>query len=206
MNVGGYELHQRGGGVQQGKNRGILQTGIATYTGRLIFQTVATGTPIASTAALTAFDQFAAVTKGLLNVIGTRMVFEMWGHFSSTGTPSIQIIAKFDDPVAGDEIGNCAIAAVGNNATAWAWRYRGGVVVRTTGVGGTVQPMPATTVLANNTTGVAITNQVIANTITMNTNTNHVIYGAIQWGAASASNTIEVDGMSVEIDYAFATA
>jgi hypothetical protein len=206
MQVGGYHLWPQGGGVQRGRGRGVTETGVASYTGKLIFQTVATGTPIASTNALTAFDQFATIAKGLLNVVGARMVFEMWGHFSSTGTPSLQVLAKFDDPVAGDELGNNAVAAVGNNAVAWGWRYRAGCVVRTTGVSGTVQPFPATLVLANNTTGIGITNQVIAATITQNTNTAHVVYGAVQWGTPSASNTIQVDGMSVEIDYAFATA
>ncbi|HXU06353.1 MAG TPA: hypothetical protein VN903_35600, partial [Polyangia bacterium] len=104
MNVGGYELHQRGGGVQEGKNRGQRDNTFFAYTGRMYLQTIASSTAIANTAALTPFDQQPTIPKGLMNVVGARVTIEMWGHYGTTGTPTLSVIVRLDDPTTGDTV------------------------------------------------------------------------------------------------------
>lgn len=206
MNVGGYNLWPLGGGVQGGKNRGVRDNTFYAFTGRMILQTIASATTIGNTAALTPFDQQPTIAKGLLNVVGARATIEMWGHLSTTGTPTLAVIARLDDPTTGDTFAVGGGTSPLVTAVGWAWRFRTGFVVRSIGGTGTLQPFPSSLTLANNTTGVALVNQGLSSTIpAINTNAAHVVYGVIQWGAADPNDTITMDGMSIEIDYPYST-
>lgn len=72
--------------------------------------------------------------------IGSRLRFEVFGKYTSTGTPGTAIVGMYIGTGAiasGQSVGSIAATTVGTSKTNQTWRMRGEVQVRTLGSSGT---------------------------------------------------------------------
>lgn len=160
----------------------------------IIYRNTAISTAIANTAALTACNLSASIPANHLST-GKKLRIRGSGLWGATGTSPTLIIALYRDGTT-SVIDSFTIAC--GTVTAGRFDFMMELTVFTTGVGGTWQPngLGFSENLAT-----AAAQQTMGNngTLTIDTTASHTLNLAVQWSAASVSNTVTVKTFSVEI-------
>jgi hypothetical protein len=153
---------------------------------------ISTSAAITNSTLLTAFSKSYSIPAGMLNSAGTVVRIGIGGTFAVTGTPVIVIYVT---------LGGSAFVWTAFTATSAAsgrWTAEVEAIVRTTGATGTVQPGQTNISLFNSSSpgGAA---EFSASPLTLNLTAANSVGALAQWGTASASNTISMDSMTIEI-------
>ncbi len=156
-----------------------------------LYNSIASSTAIASTVAETPFSVSATVPAFSFNRPGTRMRITGSGKFSTTGSPTLQIAVKLN----GNTIAAIPAAATFNNSANFGWSIVGEVVARSIGVGGTFQNGAC----HGGYTAVNSQGCTYPNNFVTDTTINETVTVTAQWGTSSASNTITMDELGIEI-------
>src|SRR5690242_14752783 len=161
---------------------------------------VADGTALANSTTLTDISPTPPVViPANMLEIGSEIELRGHGQFSTTATPTL-LVGFYYGAVAGAALAASAATTTGT-ATAWPWmlEYRG--VVRAVGTSGSIQGEgrfylgTSLTVFSVN----AMPATAAARTVTIDTTTAKSITIGAQWSAASASNTITCNDISVKL-------
>ena len=203
MKPDGYNLYPLGGAVLKGGRPNPANP--INSVSRLIFSAVTPSTAIENTNAETDFDVFPTFPANMLDVQGAVVTVECGGVYATTGTPTMELRARLTG--GGTVIGDGGVITLPNNAPAWAWSFRWGFTVLTTGATGSLQPHAAMAMFANQTTGVAIVGSVklgVGSPIDMTISRSPTVTAT--WSAASLSNSISMNYMTARVEYALNVA
>lgn len=143
---------------------------------------------ISNTSAQTAFNKSFTIPAGAANVVGTIIRVRCAGTYGITGSPTIQLFIL----VGGNQVSALSLAS-GSGLT---WVIEADVIVRTTGASATFGQgftMESTGNAGGNGSSVAISIP------SMNLTTTQVVTVAIQFSAASTSNTATMTALIVEV-------
>lgn len=153
----------------------------------------------------------AAATTGVLPMsyanelkVGTKVIIEAWGEFSTTGTPTLQIGGIYGatpGTVGGTAFAQSAAITTGSGAASWPWHYRAGGIITAVGTSGTLY-IHGILDLGTSLTAVSASPCPItagARSVTINTTTANSWGLGAAWGTSSVSNSITVDVFNVEI-------
>lgn len=136
--------------------------------------------------------------------IGTKILLEAIGEFSTTGTPTLSIGFIFGataGAAGGTAVGQSGAITTGSAAAAWPWHIRYQGVVTAVGTSGVLYgsgildlgtSLTAFTPSAGPTTAAA-------RSVTIDTTVAKLWGVGAAWGASSASNSITVDVFNVQI-------
>lgn len=133
-------------------------------------------------------------------LLGAELEIYAQGFFSTTATPTLIMGIYFGGVAAALPLAATSAVTTGT-ATAWPWKitYRG--VVRAIGTSGSIngygEALLGTSLTAW--TGRPIPETAAGRTVTIDTTAAKAITIGAQWGAASASNTITCDDISVKL-------
>jgi len=136
--------------------------------------------------------------------IGTKLVIEAIGEFSTTGTPTLQIGLIYNasaGAAGGTALAQSAAITTGSGAASWPWHYRANGIITTTGTSGVIYIHgildfgTSLTALSPN----ACPTTAAARSVTINTTTAASFGLGAAWSASSASNIIIVDVFNVQI-------
>lgn len=162
----------------------------------------AAGVALANSATLTDISPAPNITlpAGWANIIGAEIEIHAHGFFSTTATPTL-LLGFYYGGVAGALPLAASSAVTTGTATLWPWimRYRG--VVRSPAAAGSINGQgelllgTALTTFATR----PIPEVAASRTVTIDTTVAKAITVGAQWGAASASNTITCDDISVKL-------
>lgn len=123
--------------------------------------------------------------------IGKTVEVEAWGHFSTTGTPTIRFRLKLGSTAVLD---TTAITTPSGVTNMW-WHFKGTLTCRTTGASGTVI---AQGVVYYGAAGTLLHMPIVSTgTTTIDTTAAQVLDLTVEWGTASASNTISCHNAKV---------
>lgn len=132
--------------------------------------------------------------------VGTEIEIEAFGQFSTTGTPTL-LIGAYLGGVAGVALAATSATTTGSGAAAWPFIYRYRGVVRAVGTAGSINGqgyvMLGTSLTAHSV--VACPATAAARTVTIDTTAAKSVTIGAQWGTSSASNTITLNDISVNI-------
>ena len=136
--------------------------------------------------------------------LGTKVVIEASGEFSTTATPTLQIGAIFNataGAAGGTAIAQSAAITTGTGAASWPWHYRYQGLITAVGTSGVLYGSGildlGTSLTALSSSPCPVT--AAARSITVNT-TVAALWGiGAAWSASSASNSITVDDFRVQI-------
>jgi hypothetical protein len=132
---------------------------------------------------------------------GSTFTLKAWGVFSTTATPTLSL-GFYYGGVAGVALGTTGAVTTGSGVTNVPWRIQLDVDVWTDGTTGTAK----TQGWAGFGTGVAawsflpIPNTANTATVAVDTTTSKLLTVGAQWGAASASNTVQCHGFKAFSD------
>lgn len=163
--------------------------GHATATRRLA-SLLSDSTAIASTTSKTAFSKTYSLPAGFANVAGTVVRVRASFTYSDTGTPTLAISVRIG---ATDFFINTAItlpSGVSNNVVS----IEASFIVRSTGASATIKPGPGRIALNGSAQG-----NTLQSTFTKDLTGALTIDVTAQWGTSSASNTIVMTSMEVEL-------
>lgn len=167
--------------------------GIQQYDSRALFVQTATGT-CANTTTETTITSTGIGTLTLpanFFVAGKTIRIKAWGFHSSTASPNLTMKVKF---------GSTAILTTGahamHNDTNGLWEIDCMITCRTTGSSGTVFGQG---LFADYGTLGDHVQMVNTATTTVNTTTTQAVTVSAQWGTASASNTISLTNLAMEV-------
>jgi hypothetical protein len=156
----------------------------------VIFTQTATGTA-ANTASETTISSTGVGTLTLPTdffVVGKTLRIRGKGFHSSTASPTLNLKVKF-----GSTVINATGTHTHHNATNGYFDFECDITCRTTGAGGTVFSQG---IFTDATDHVSMGNTA---TISVNTTTTQAITVTAQWSVASASNTISMTNLTVEV-------
>lgn len=135
---------------------------------------------------------------------GTKIQVEAFGIFSTTGTPTLQIGGIYGaTPAAagGTAFAQSAAITTGSGAAAWMWHYNAWGMVTQVGTSGTLVIQGVldlgTSLTALSASPCPITDA--ARTVTIDTTVSKLWGLGAAWGTSSASNSITVHGLRIEI-------
>lgn len=161
----------------------------------------ADGSALANSAALADVSPAPQITlPGNALELGSELEIEAAGFFSNTGTPTL-LLGLYFGGIAGVALAASTAIATTTGATAWPWqlRYRG--VVRSIGATGSIVGQGRlylpTSLVASTTRFIPET--AALRTVAIDTTAAKAITVGAQWGAASASNTLTCQDLSVKL-------
>lgn len=200
MRQDNYYQYPLGGAVLRGGGRNDPSNPL-NYVSRLIFSSVTPSTAIQDTNSETDFDIFPSFVAGLLNVAGAVVTIECGGVYGTTGTPTLLLLERLvggGTPILGDG----GTITLPNNAAAWAWSFRCGFTVHTTGATGSLQPHTSVAFFANQTTGVGIVGSVkLGPGSPVNMTLARSPVTTATWSAADPANSIAMLYMTASVEY-----
>jgi hypothetical protein len=158
----------------------------------LYYSTVTTSTAIASTTTETAFSVSYSIPAYVLYKQGAMVRISASGTYSTTGTPTLTVRTKLGGSTLADPL-----AITANNAVGYHWSLSSAGVVRFLGVGGVMELGPNWLGLG----GSGLATGATSGNFSLNTNVANAVTITITWSASSASNTIVLDTLTVEILY-----
>lgn len=136
--------------------------------------------------------------------IGTKVVIEAWGEFSTTGTPTLQIGAIYNattGAAGGTALAQSAQITTGSAAASWPWHYRAGGTVTAVGTSGVLY-IHGILDLGTSLTAIAASPAPVtaaARSVTVDTTVAANWGIGATWGTSSASNSITVDTFNIQI-------
>jgi hypothetical protein len=168
----------------------VYQDGVKQTVQAALFTQTATGTSANSTAENTISSTGVGTLTLPTNffVAGKTIRIRGKGFHSSTASPTLNLKVKF-----GSTVINTTGAHTHHNATNGYFDFECDITCRTTGAGGTVFSQG---IFTDATDHVSMGNTA---TVTVNTTTTQAITVTAQWSAASASNTISMTNLTVEV-------
>jgi len=134
------------------------------------------------------------IVAGRLNTTRTKVRVKIRGKASTTGSPSLTMRVKLDDGAGAQTIGTVTSALPGTSTTDTLIQIEFEGVVRTTGATGTLNGHQTGGIGTSTTDGCRAVGE-----ITLDLTAAIDITVTAQWSAASASNTVTLTGMEVEI-------
>lgn len=161
----------------------------------------ADGTALANSTTLT--DISAApniVLPANLLEIGSEIEIRGMGQFSTTGTPTL-LIGVYYGAVAGVALAATAATTTASGAAAFPWMFEYRGVIRANGSTGSINGQ-GRLYLGTSLTAFSVVvapATAAARTVTIDTTTSKAITMGAQWSAASASNTITCNDISVKL-------
>jgi hypothetical protein len=130
--------------------------------------------------------------------LGTKIVVEAVGEFSTTGTPTLAIGVYYG---AVAQVWNSGTITTGSGAAAWPWHLRWNGIVTTVGSSGVLYGHGildlGTSLTAWSPSSVPVT--AAARSVAVDTTAAKSWGIAATWGTSSASNSITVDLLNVQI-------
>lgn len=115
--------------------------------------------------------------------VGKQVDVEAWGHFSNTGTPTLRFRLKLGSTTVCD---SGAVATPSGVTNMW-WHFKGTILCRSTGAGGTVI---AQGVVWYGAAGTLLHMPMLSTgTTAIDTTAQQILDFTQEWGTASASNT-----------------
>ena len=134
------------------------------------------------------------IVAGRLNTTRAKVRVKIRGKASTTSSPSLTMRVKMDDGAGAQTIGTVTSALPGTGTTDTLIQIEFEVVVRTTGSTGTVNGHQTGGIGTSTTDGCRAVGE-----ITLDLTAAIDITVTAQWSASSASNTVTLTGMEVEI-------
>ena len=167
-----------------------------SYVDSAIFNATAS-TTVANTTTETTLFGTGTGTKTLdasFLSIAKSIEIDLWGTIATLVTPTIRLKVKFGSTVIIDTTALTLLTITGTNL----WNSKAVIDCRTTGAAGTVfgQGMVLYYTSSTGLAGLATPN---TTTSTIDTTTTQVIDVTVQWGTASASNTITCTNAKIRI-------
>lgn len=136
--------------------------------------------------------------------VGTKVVIEASGEFSTTGTPTLQIGAIYGAAVGaagGVAVAQSAAVTTGSGAAAWPWRYRYSGIVTAVGSSGVLYGSGVldlgTSLTALSSSPCPIT--AAARSATIDTTVSKLWGIGAAWSVSNAANSITVDVFNLQI-------
>lgn len=130
--------------------------------------------------------------------LGSKVIVEAYGEFSTTGTPTLAIGVYYG---AVAQVWNSGTITTGSGAAAWAWHLRWNGIVTTVGASGVMYGHGildlGTSLTAFASSAVPVT--AAARSVTIDTTLAKSWGIAGTWGTSSASNSITVDILNIQI-------
>lgn len=136
--------------------------------------------------------------------VGTKVIIEAYGEFSTTGTPTLQVGAIYGataGAAGGVAVAQSAQITTGSGAAAWPWHYKYGGIVTAVGSSGVLYGS-AVFDLGTSLTAIAASPAPVtaaARSATIDTTVAKLWGIGATWGTSSASNSITVDVFTVQI-------
>ena len=158
-----------------------------------LFSQSATGT-VANTAAETSLDSTGIGTKTIAASVltaGKTIRVKGRGFFSAVSAPTLRIKIKLGANIVLD-----TTAVTSLNATNAGFEFEGEICCRTTGTSGTVFAQGKFEEIGSTLGAFPMTN---TGTVTIATNASQVVGVTAQWGTGSASNTISLTNLTIEV-------
>jgi hypothetical protein len=128
---------------------------------------------------------------------GQRWRFVGWATASNTSTPTLNLGVYYGG-VAGAALATSGAITTTSSMSSWLWKIEVYSEVRSLGSSGTIYsfgliyiPTSSTAVTVQQMSGTA-------QTVTVNTTTNSTLTFGATWGTSSSSNTLTVQGWSIE--------
>lgn len=134
------------------------------------------------------------IVAGRINTTRAKVRVKIRGKASTTGSPSLTMRVKMDDGAGAQTIGTVTSALPGTGTTDTLIQIEFEVVVRTTGSTGTVNGHQTGGIGTSTTDGCRAVGE-----ITLDLTAAIDVTVTAQWSASSASNTVTLTGMEVEI-------
>lgn len=184
-------------------NGGILASQYASVfentqlASRLLCVGITSSAAIANTAAETAFNKEYVMAANTIDRVGSILVVRASGVFSNTGTPTLRIKIKLAGVVFVDTEAQTTVSG----ASSYPWKIEGRLIARQLGSGS--QCKIASSHYMRGSGGIAspIYGQFgTTNLITADFTASCAVVFFAQWSAASASNTITMNGFSVSVE------
>jgi hypothetical protein len=160
-----------------------------------LYNAVTSSSAIANTASETAFSKSYQIPALYTDQVGLIVRIRAGGKYSTTGTPTLTLTIRVGGtgvdgyPVAGTYV------TTANNASDYGWSAQADFVVRATGISGTAQRGPSFFGVG----GVSAPTSAYSGTFEWATLVPRNVHVTAQWGTASASNTITMDTLQVEL-------
>jgi len=160
----------------------------------LIGQTVVDSTAIANNAGKQAFNKFITIPANRFIALGSSFIIEAAGTFSNTGSPTINFFIS--DTGGGSDFASSGAFATPSGVTGGSWQLRATFAYRT--VGNLVSPvLTAGIVAVADASGVITFHALTASGGNTSTQADTTYGIQVQWGTASASNTITMKSFAV---------
>ncbi len=165
----------------------VYQSGAVKALAGRMFTNNAESSAIASTSSLTNFDQNWTMPANFLTD-GRRMRIRCGGRYSTTGTPTLNILIRYGTTT----ILQTGATTTGSGVSNLAWWLEAEVECRSTGASGTQT--------ANGFGGIAAgsLDPLRGGNPTVDTTGTLLVTASAQWSAPSASNTITLENISIE--------
>lgn len=173
--------------ISDGPNYLVVQ-GTVNNAPRSLFTSTADRTQANSVSELTIIGTGVGtltLPAAFYDVAGKSARFSASGRYSTTGTPTLQFRLKHGSTV----LGNSGAITTASGVTDREWTFDGLLTCRTTGSSGTVI-LQGVLFINTSTTAVERWEMVNVAAVTINTTVTQAVDLTIQWGTASASNTI----------------
>jgi len=149
---------------------------------------------IANTTSPTAFAHSYSIPAGAMDLKGALLRVHASGQYSTTGTPALTLKVKLGTlPIA------TFVCATASAASGAGWFLISEAVVETGGAGGDWNVGTAMASVAGG-SGTPFTSSTLG-TQAMDFTAAKTLTVEVTWGAASASNTIQMDSLTVEISF-----
>lgn len=132
-----------------------------------------------------------AIPTAMINEQRKMLRVRTWGKASTTSAPTLTLRIKLNDTSVSQAIGTITGTSPGSGVTDRMVEAEAWFVVRTTGSSGTIQGFQRGQHSATGTYGRGV--------ITLNLTNDITVEVTAQWSASSASNTVTLEGFTVEI-------
>lgn len=159
------------------------------------YQSISSSSAIANTSTETAFSKSFTIATPQLTDVGLTVRVTASGKYSTTGTPTLSLLFRIGGTGIDGNLVASAIFTAPSSVTDYAWSATSDVIVRATGLSGSFQRGYSNFGLGG-TTSTAGSN---SGAFTMTTLSNQTVYVTAIWGTASASNTITMDSLHVDL-------
>jgi hypothetical protein len=173
--------------VSDGTNY-LVHNGAVNNAPRSLFTSTADRTQANSTSELTIIGTGVGtltLPANFYDVAGKSLKIHAAGYYSNTGTPTLTFKVKHGSTV----LGSTGAITTTTGATNWQWTFDGLITCRTVGGSGTCI-VQGSFLINDSATTDGRYQMVNTAAVTVNTTVTQVVDLTIQWGTASASNTI----------------
>lgn len=164
-------------------------------SGSTLYTASTSSSAIASTATETAFSKSYVIPANHLGAVGTILRVRASGKYSTTGTPALSLYFRIGGTGVDGNIISSAAFTTASSVSNYGWSATADLIVRAVGLSGTAQMGYSNFGLG----GTVATSSATSGTFTLATTVANTLYATALWGTSSASNTITMDTLQVEI-------